>query len=180
MRTLTQIPDFISPGTTLDWTISFADYPSPTWTLNFYAAGVKTLGPIEATDDGAGGFNLALTSGHTGGLTAGVYYWSERVSAAGEVIEIRRGTFTALPNIVTAGDGDLQSWEEKTLSVIELALTNQLTSGIANYQILGRAVSKIPVPELLALRLSIKDTIRMRKTGKLGSTSVVQFTNPGA
>jgi len=49
------------------------------------------------------------------------------------------------PNVDIAAAGTFNTWEEKTLAVIELALTGRLTNHIQSYMIAGLQVNKIPI-----------------------------------
>ena len=80
------------------------------------------------------------------------------------------------PNVSVAAAGAFNSWEEKTLAVIEAVLSNRMTADIQSYQIAGRSVTKIPITELLAMRGNLRAVIwRQTNPGKLGVPYKVQF-----
>jgi hypothetical protein len=80
------------------------------------------------------------------------------------------------PNVSVAAAGAFNSWEERTLAVIEAVLSGRLTADIQSYQIAGRSVTKIPITELLAMRGNLRAVIwRQTNPGKLGVPYKVQF-----
>lgn len=84
------------------------------------------------------------------------------------------------PNVSVAAAGAFNSWEERTLAVIEAALSGRLTSDIQSYQIAGRSVTKIPVVELLQIRGNLRAVIwRQTNPGKLGVPYKVEFPLEG-
>jgi hypothetical protein len=84
------------------------------------------------------------------------------------------------PNVSIAAAGAFNSWEERTLAVIEAALSGRLTADIQSYQIAGRAVTKIPVGELLQIRGTLQAKIwRQTHPGQLGVPYKVEFPVEG-
>lgn len=84
------------------------------------------------------------------------------------------------PNVDIAAAGAFNSWEEKTLAVVEAALSGRMTSDIQSYQIAGRAVTKIPITELLQIRGTLRSVIwRQTNPGKLGVPYKVEFAVEG-
>lgn len=177
---LTEMPDEFVSGTTVKYTTTYADYrANDGWSMVLYVAGVGRITPITATASGAS-FAVTLTSSITAGLDAGTYQWTERVTKAGESYDAASGTVGVLANIATAIAGDLQSWEEKALVVVEAALLGRLTADQQAFSIAGRAVTKIPVAELLSIRTSLRSAIRSQRTpGKFGTSVDFNFSRPG-
>lgn len=176
----TVLPSSISAGTTIAYRRSVADYPaSAGWTLKLSLAGpsVLTVTAVAAGD----AYDVTITAVQTAALLPGTYTWLERVENAGPTLkhDVGRGSVTVLPDVAAATAGSLQSWEERTLTVVELAISGQLTSGMASYQIHGRAVSKIPMEDLLKLRNQLKAAIAARKTGAISQTILTRFVPPG-
>jgi len=80
------------------------------------------------------------------------------------------------PNAASSPAGSFVTWEEKTLAVVEAALSGRLTADIQSYQIAGRAVNKIPIAELKQLRGELRAAVwRQQNPGKLGVAYKVQF-----
>ena len=134
--------------------------------------------PIAATASGAS-FSITLTAAITAGLAAGTYQWSERVTKSGESYDAASGLVVVQANIATAIAGDLQSWEEKALVVVDAALLGRLTSDQQAFSIAGRAVTKIPITELLSIRTSLVAAVRSQRTpGKFGTSVDFNFSRP--
>ena len=107
-----------------------------------------------------------------GEARAGTCRWVERVTHGdGRLLDVASGSVVVTADLAAARAGDLQSWEEKTLAIVEAALAGRLTSDIESYQILGRAVSKIPAKDLLRLRGELRATVSARGTAAARAAS---------
>lgn len=179
MQTLTAMPDTLTAGTTVSYTRAVPDYPATDgWTLTLYLAGKSVLN-VAATPSGSD-YAVALTAAQTAGLAAGVYTWVERVTKGAEKHDVGRGVVAVLDDPSTATAGSQQSWEEKTLEVVEAALSGQMTSAIASYQIGNRAVAKIPARELWQIRNALKAAVaQQRNPGRFGRPILARFTGTG-
>lgn len=175
---LAALPSTIAAGTTVVYTKAVPDYlPADGWTLKLYIRGAVTLNKT-ATVSGTS-YVVTLTSTDTATLSAGGYRWAEQVEKAGtplEVHEIDRGELLVELNLATAAANDALTYEEKTLAVIEAKLSGRLTADMESYQIAGRAVSRIPVKELEALRDKYRLRVyQQRNGGKFSRTLRVEF-----
>lgn len=180
-ETLTAIPGSFAAGETVSYLRSAPSgyAPADGWTLTLYLAGENTAS-AQATEE-SGAYRVTLTASETSQLEPGSYRWVERLSdGAGVVHDLASGTVIVLPNIGAAASGDLQTWAEKTLPIVEAAIAGRLPSGMESYQIAGRAVSKIPIRELVALRGQLQAEVnRIRNRGKIGRTHKVYFPPTG-
>lgn len=80
------------------------------------------------------------------------------------------------PNVETAPAGAFATFEEQQLAVVEAVLAGRITNGVESYQIAGRSVTKIPIPELMKLRGMLRAAVwRQDNPGKLGVPYHVQF-----
>lgn len=130
----------------------------------------------QAGVDESGSYRITLAASDTAQLEAGRYQWIERLSKAGEVHDFASGVVIVDPDVGVAAAGELQSWEEKTLPIVELAIAGRLPSGMENYQVFGRAIGKIPIKDLLSIRASLQaDVNRLRNPGRIGRSVKVQF-----
>ena len=140
--------------------------------LNWDAAFVSSSG----TDH-----TVTIAASATADLTAGVYevtrIWTGSGTYANQVYTVPCPALTVLANPATAGAGDRQTWEEKTLAVVESVLEGRVTDDILMYQIGGRTVSKIPLQELLSLRSSLRAAVSAQRTGSFGRRIRYTFTN---
>lgn len=124
------------------------------------------------TDLQAGTFTVANPAGvnetHAGTATvpADIY------DVTGDQLVINIG-----PNAGSSPAGTFNTWEERTLAVVEAAIQGRLTADIQAYQIAGRSVSKIPIAELRTIRGELKAAIwRQNNPGQLGVPHKVAFT----
>jgi hypothetical protein len=132
-------PSSVNAGDTWRWTRSLADYPaSAGWALSYTLINASAKITISA----------AAT---TAGYAAGTYDWRARVSKAGEVYTVGEGRIT-VRNAYAASTFDARSHARKTLDAIEAVIEGRASSSTAEYQIAGRQLKYIPVPDLLALR----------------------------
>ena len=177
MATLTEMPARFSAGTTVVYEKSFADHPATDgWALSVNLAGKSTLGVLPTPS--GDGFIVTLTTSETASLPAGIYRWVERVTKAGVIIEVGCGTTQIDPDVAAASGDSLQSWAEKTLAILEAAIAGRLPAGLESYQIHGRAVSKMQMPDLLSLRAKLAAEVEAQRPG--GSTiRPIQFTFNG-
>lgn len=178
MFTDTMMPATISSGTTVTYRRSLPDYPANQgWQLTVYLAG-KSILNVAAVANGPD-HDVTLTATQTAALAAGVYTWVERVVKGTEKYDVARAVVTVLADLAAATAGSLQSFEEKTLAVLEAAISGQLTDRVRSYQIFGRAVEKIPMDELRSLRNEFLAAVQQQKTGKVGRTLLGRFTGTG-
>ena len=178
MSDLVQIPDSFSAGSTVEYVKTVPDYPAGAWSLKLILAGKSTL-TVNATAEGSS-FNVTITPAQSAGLCAGVYQYVERATDGTIVKDLGRGTVTVTPNLETAGDGDLQTWEEKTLAVIEAKLAGRVDSSIDEYVIGSRQVRYIPLDDLLKWRDKLAARVAAQKSpGRAGRSVLVTFPRTG-
>lgn len=173
------MPTCFAAGTTLQLLWSHPSYPtSEGWDASLHIAGAKTasvVGEIQGNE-----YFLEVPESTTAELEAGLYQWAIRVENETGIFEADRGFVTVLGDIADATDGEFQDWAEKTLKVLDQAIAGRLPSGLDSYQILGRAVSKIPLSELFAIRKQLNATVNAKGPGRKISRSVlVSFTGTG-
>jgi hypothetical protein len=148
---LAALPDAFSAGTTVSYLKSYSGDSNAQWTLHLYLAGVQALG-FTGVAEGTG---WRITIDPSAIEKAGTYRWVERLEKTSAVIDVASGLVIVTPDLAAAADGDLQSWAEKTLPIVELALSNRIPNGMESYQIAGRAISKIPISELMKIRAQL-------------------------
>lgn len=178
------IPDFVPrvivAGTTAKFTRQLADFPPGAgWTYTIYFNGAASTFNKAATTQADGSFLVAIDPSDTANLPPGAYRYAERVTNGSEVYDIVGDELVVQiePNLATARAGAFLSHAEKTLGIIELALSGRLTADLESYQIAGRAVTKIPIKELRELRgWYAAEVARAQNPGTLGTpTFQVQF-----
>lgn len=176
------VPERFTAGDTVRFTRAFDGYSSADgWTYAIYIAGAQTLSAAGVAN-AEGGWDVTIpagtAAGQSGSLDAGGYQYIERVSkvSPAETYTLGSGLITVDLNLATAAAGDAQSHEEKTLSVLEAALSGRLTKDIQSYQIAGRAVNKIPISELRKLYKDYRIAVARQRSGGAPSRTIkVQF-----
>jgi hypothetical protein len=175
------VPDHFPGWTTVKFTRSFGDFqPSDGWAYTIYLNGLTQKFNKAATVlDNA--FQIVFVPSDTASLNPGPFRYAERLtnSDTGEVYDIRGDelVINIEPNVASAAAGTFNTFEERTLVVVEAAINGRLTSDIQAYQIAGRSVSKIPIAELRQIRGELKAAIwRQNNPGQLGVPHRVEFT----
>ena len=129
-----------------------------------------------ADSDGVG-YSITKAAADTT-IAAGVYEFLARVSnVGGEKYTVDSGAVEVLANAATATAGTLQSHAEQMVVLLRAEIKARLsgTAGTAHndYTIEGRAISKIPLPDLYALRNKYEaELARERNGGRLPSVAI--------
>jgi len=174
------VPRVIVAGTTVKFTRQLADFPPDAgWTYTIYFNGATSTFNKAATAQADGSFLVTIDPSDTANLPPGAYRYAERVTNGSDVYDLVGDELVVQiePNLATAPAGAFLSHAEKTLGIIELALSGRLTADLESYQIAGRAVTKIPIKELRELRgCYAAEVARAQNPGTLGTpTFQVQF-----
>jgi hypothetical protein len=187
-QTPTDIPYQFTAGTTVKFQRQFQSYPATEgWnykvffngpTQNFEADGTQDAD----TDSGAGLNSWTVTLSKTVTAVApGWYKISEQVSnQAGEVYDVNDPQdlkhTNILPNPATAPAGSFITWEQKTLGILQQAISGNMSQNVQSYQIAGRAVSHYSITELMKLAGTFKAIVwRQQHPGYLGERYAIHF-----
>lgn len=156
-------------GDTWLWTQAFPDFPSGEgWAISYVFRGAGLL-DTQAGEVVQSGTNVTVTiaATRTADLAVGTYHWTAIAtgsgSFAGRVHTAGRGVLEVTRNLTLAAEGEALSWEERTLAVVEQVLTGKITDDMASYMIAGRQVVTHSLPELLALKASLKRAIARQR-----------------
>lgn len=167
----TRPPAQIIAGDSVAFTLTYADYPAPTWSVTWALAGVSSKS-VDSTDDGTD-HAIALSNTETAALGAGTYQWRTRVTDGTTVTTVETGTLVVTPDIGEARPGELVSWEETTLPIVEAALKGTLEGEMKMYMIQGRQVMTFSPAELWAMRAKLRaEVARQRSGGQLPAIMV--------
>jgi hypothetical protein len=143
-------PARIVAGDTAKWLRSLPDYPaSAGWSLVYTlvnAAQRVTFSSSASGDDHL----VTVSAATTAAWVAGDYTWRAQATKAGEVYTVGGGQVTIEPAFGAAVDA--RSTARQSLDAVEAMLQGRAASGVAEYQIAGRQLRHIPIPELLQLR----------------------------
>lgn len=174
------VPDHFPAGTTVRFTRSLDDFaPTDGWAYSIYLNGLTQKFNKAATVlDNI--FQIEFLPSDTASLNPGPFRYAERLtnSGTGEVYDITGDelVINIEPNVGSAAAGAFNTFEEKTLVVVEAAIAGRLTADIQTYQIAGRSVSKIPIQELRVIRGELRAAIwRQNNPGQLGVPYRVSF-----
>lgn len=171
------IPNVLNAGDSWQWTLALADYPADTWTATYYLRGLGKIDVAGVADDA--GHLFSATAAETGAVLAGSYRYVLKVDdGAGTIETVDAGVVTVRADFATADAGDLQTHAERALALIEAALEGRVTDDVESYQILGRAVSHIPLSELRKLRAQYRSEVALATYGGKLPDTQVQFGRP--
>lgn len=172
-------------GDTWHFTHGVSDYPaSEGWTASLNLVGPASVTAITGTTatDGTS-YDFTATAATTAAYTAGAYTWSLFVTKSSERHLAATGQVALIAN-AAALSGDNRSHAVAMLALIETELkarvTGATTSGgmgsIESYSIGGRAIHKIPTPDLYTLRNKYRwEVWREKNPGSFGVPVGVRF-----
>lgn len=148
------IPSFepleLVAGDTGKWRRVLAEYPAGAgWSLGYTLVSAAQRYTFTAAPDGDVHL-VTVAASTTANWVANTYTWRAQVSKSGEVYTVGSGTIVVRPSFATATDG--RSSARKTFDAIVAVIEGRASSDVAQYEIAGRQLRYIPIPELLALR----------------------------
>jgi hypothetical protein len=157
---------------------SFSSFSGPAPALGAY---FNVAGFTNAGNNISGGEITALGAGTFTAVNPSAVNETAAAMATvpAEVFDIRGDelVINVEPDAASSPAGIYQTFEEKTLAVIEAALSGNLSGGMQSYQIAGRAVSKYNLDELAQLRGRFRAAVwRQHNPGRLGQAYDVEFT----
>lgn len=180
--TPTEVPGVLVAKDTWKWNqrLPYSSQDGYTLTFAFNGPGqlLSSAAGVTITPKTDGSWDITVST-TASAIAPGKYDLAYFVTKAGErtMASLVKG-ITVQPDFFTVASGSLQSQAEKNLAVVEAAINGRLTSDIQNYQILGRAVSKIPIKELMDIRGKLRaEVYRERHPGQLGIPIRGRFTN---
>lgn len=178
-------PDCIIAGDTVTWKRSLSCYPADDgWTLTYHIQGAEAIGDIVAAASGADHL-VTIAAAVTADYDAGNYWWQAKVSKAGAVYTVDKGTleiFGTLDGVVGAYDG--RSHYKTVLDALEAMLEGKASKDQLSYSIAGRSISRMSPAEILdwineyrsRYRIEQKKEAQRRGTGKGSNKVLVRFT----
>lgn len=144
-------PTTVNAGDTVKWVKSLPAYPaSEGWTLSYTLinSGAKITFNASALQDD---YQVNVSAATSGGWTAGTYDWRAQVSRDGEVFTVGSGRISVAPSF-GAATLDARSQVRRMLESVEAVLEGRASSAVQEYQIAGRSLKHIAIPDLLTLR----------------------------
>lgn len=177
---LDRLPPQFAAGTTVSYRRRLDAYPAGGgWSLTLYIAGPAAANATAAADGDS--FVVTLSATVTAALAAGLYHWVERVAKGSEVYQVDAGVVTVEANVATATGASQQEWLERAIAALRLHIEQRLPLGMESFQIAGRAVSRIPLQEAMALLNSLESRLaRLRDPDHFTRPVLVSFVPPGS
>lgn len=153
-------PTRLTAGDTAKWKISLADFPAGDgWSLQYVFVG--KAGKQEATSSADGAEHLlSIAASATANWAPGEYRWHAYATQADERYKVREGALTVEANLAATAALDARTHARKVLDAIEAVLEKRATQAHMEYEIEGRRLRFIPVPELLTLRSRYRGYVR--------------------
>lgn len=165
MKETIGVPASIQTGDSLRFTMLAADYPvADGWALSCRLANADHNYTMQALVGGAQ-HTFAVPAATTAGYCPGQYRYQVIATLNDEVHTLAMGETVIQASLDQARD--LRTPAEITLQKIEDWMTNR-NPAIASYQIQGRSMQYIPLPELYSLRRQLKNEVATEKRLKRG------------
>lgn len=173
---LTTLPTSIVAGTTVKYTRSDVNYPaSQGWSNVLHLVGAQVIPPISGTAVGDS-FQFVITPTMTATVKPGRYQWREFPTKGADIFLAAGGVVEILPNIAASGAGEMRTWEERCLELVELRLEGRFTADMERYSVGGRSVEKMNMVELMRARNWLKTQVRQQASpGRFGDEVKVVF-----
>jgi hypothetical protein len=154
---LTDLPDTIVSGSTIQWSHTNADYaPDDGWTIKYGFSDGTTQKQVVGTDNGLGGFDLVLNAPGGGApendFAKGTWRWQAWATHTdGTRCAIQSGQVEVLPDLLNA-PGDARSPAEIILDKIGAMLSGSMDKNVLNFTIADRSLSRYSHVELIDLQ----------------------------
>ncbi len=147
--TLTSVPASVYAGDTLNWLISFSDFPaSDGWVLS-YGFRSNNGSAINFSSSSSGDdFALDVTAADTATWVPGSYKGVARVVNGSVSHTIWKGSIEVLPNPLDT-DYDPRSHARKCLDAINAVLEGKASKDVLSTTIAGQSIQRLTWTELL-------------------------------
>lgn len=165
----TATPTQVTAGDTLAWFTDNGGFqPSAGWQLSYVFQVGATAVTVPGTPSGSG-WAMRLAPEQTADWPAGAVHWQAYASNGTDRHTVGRGQITV--HAAIAAGADQRSHAERTLAAIEAKLEGRGGSGIDEYQIAGRRIRYIPIPDLLRLRDRYRADVAAERAGNAAGAS---------
>lgn len=159
-----------------------ADYPASAWALTYRFKNAAGGFEVVATADGDA-FAVSVPAATSAAIADGEYYWQVRATNGAAAHTVDSGTTRVLPNLfagTASAASDQRSHARRTLEAIQAVIEGRATTDQQQYTIGDRALTRIPIVELLAFadryRLAVaREDQANGKPNNLGRTRFVRF-----
>jgi hypothetical protein len=169
-------PAALVAGDTAKWSRALPDYPADDgWVLSYTLVNANNRYSFAATASGADhAVSVAATT--TANYAPGSYDWRAQVAKTGEVFTVGAGQLVVQPSFASATDG--RSSARKSLDQVQAYLADANNLQAAEYEIAGRRLKRLSIPDLLALQSNLqlqvkRETVAQRAAAGLPDPSRV-------
>tara|TARA_Y100001949_G_scaffold53965_1_gene45407 strand:+ start:56 stop:649 length:594 start_codon:yes stop_codon:yes gene_type:complete len=141
-------------GTTVKWKrTDLADFPAPTWTLNYFLQKDGTKIDFTSSQDGStANHSVSLAHATTSSYTVGIYHWIVEARSSSEVYVVDSGVMEIKTDFAEQTSGyDDRSVAKKMVDAYEALFANQITNKTIeqmSYSIAGRSISKLTAGQI--------------------------------
>lgn len=151
----TNEPQEVIAGDTVKWNrTDLTDYPANDgWVLTYKF--LNAAGKIEITASASGADHAVNVAAATSAnWAAGTYNWQAYVTkaASSERYKVDEGTLIVHANFAALNTYDSRSHNKKVLDAINAVIENRATLDQESYSIMGRALKRTPMEDLLKLK----------------------------
>ena len=161
------IPTTITAGLSVNFQLSYQDYPASLWEATIYLRSASGKADIVGTSEGDA-FLFSVPASETSGWSAGEYSVVLRVTNGAEVYQPLTSRLTVLPDLAALNTHDPRSEAEKALAAIQATLTNRATSDQLKLSFGGRSLEKTPLSDLMKLEKRFLNMVSQEKRKKSG------------
>ena len=141
-------------GTTVKWKrTDLADFPAPTWTLNYFLQKDGTKIDFASSQDGStANHSVSLAHATTASYTVGIYHWVVEARSSSDVYIVDSGIMEILTDFAEQTSGyDDRSIAKKMVDAYEALFANQITNLTLeqlSYSVGGRSISKLSAGQI--------------------------------
>ncbi len=141
----------LQAGDSIRWTREVPEYSADAgWQLHYALRGPS---PINLAASGSGStYSVSVSAADSAQWAAGSYIFSCYVSRGDERQTLETGKLQVLPDLTSDSSVDARSHAERMLEAISATLEKRASSDQQSYEIEGRRLDRIPIPELIKLR----------------------------
>jgi hypothetical protein len=147
----TNEPDYIVAGDSPQWTRTFPDYPSTTWTLSYVLINATNKYTFNATSSG-NDYLVTLSGTTTAAWATGNYQWQAYVTSGSSRYTVASGLLEVKPNFATSSNVDIRTHAKKVLDAIEAVIEGRASKDQQEYTIGNRSLKLMPIADLIKFR----------------------------
>jgi hypothetical protein len=169
----------IQAGDTFNYSVNYPDYPaSAGWTCAMLLRGAASK-TITSTADGDA-FNLSAPASDTALYASGNCEYFIYVSKDTDRYLVEKGSVEILGDYSSTTLYDPRSMAQQIYEAVDAALLGRATKDQMSYEIAGRKIEKIPIPDLLVLRSKFLKQVESERRAEriangLGAGNIVRL-----